>query len=86
GRDGTMKRRNGYGSSAGRAHLTTGSLDGVRAWAGFVTDAGGRSWAQAALAGGPKAGAAWGPVEALLEWVASQSPTPQAAPGTPLSN
>lgn len=86
GRDGTLKRRFGNGSSAGRAHLKTGSIEGVRAWAGYVTDAGGRRWALVALAGGPKAGAAWGPVEALLEWVASQSPTPQAAPSTPLSN
>ena len=86
GRDGTLKRRFGNGSSAGRAHLKTGSIEGVRAWAGYVTDAGGRRWALVALASGPKAGAAWSPVEALLEWVATQSPTPQAAPSTSLSN
>lgn len=69
GRDGTLKRRFGNGSSAGRAHLKTGSIDGVRAWAGYVTDGEGRRWALAVLANGPRAGAAWGPVEALLEWI-----------------
>ncbi|HET7774974.1 MAG TPA: D-alanyl-D-alanine carboxypeptidase/D-alanyl-D-alanine-endopeptidase, partial [Azospira sp.] len=73
GRDGTLKRRFGNGNAAGRAHLKTGSIEGVRAWGGYVTDAGGRRWAVVALAAGPKAGAAWGPVEALLEWVANQA-------------
>jgi len=71
GRDGTLKRRFGNGSASGRAHLKTGSIEGVRAWAGYVTDVEGRHWAVVAMANGPKAGQAWNAVDALLEWVAA---------------
>ncbi|MDE2584185.1 MAG: D-alanyl-D-alanine carboxypeptidase/D-alanyl-D-alanine-endopeptidase [Betaproteobacteria bacterium] len=72
GSDGTLKRRFGNSPAMGRAHLKTGSLEGARAWAGYVTDQGGRRWAVVMLANGPKAGAAWSAMDALLAWVMNQ--------------
>lgn len=73
GRDGTLKRRFGSGTAAGRAHLKTGSIEGVRAWAGYVNDLQGRRWALVVMASGPQAAAAWGVVDNLLEWIATQA-------------
>jgi D-alanyl-D-alanine carboxypeptidase/D-alanyl-D-alanine-endopeptidase (penicillin-binding protein 4) len=47
--DGTVARRFTNGTVAGQALLKTGTLDGVRAIAGYVIDAGGRRWVVVAL-------------------------------------
>lgn len=80
GRDGTLKKRLGNGNGAGRAHLKTGSLEGVRAWAGYLTAPSGRRFALVVLANGPKAGGAWGAVEALLDWVVAGEREMESAP------
>jgi D-alanyl-D-alanine carboxypeptidase/D-alanyl-D-alanine-endopeptidase (penicillin-binding protein 4) len=70
--DGTMKKRGQGSAAAGRAHLKTGLLDGVRAIAGYVLDAHGRRWLVVMLVNHAQAGSA--PVreamDALVEWVA----------------
>jgi D-alanyl-D-alanine carboxypeptidase/D-alanyl-D-alanine-endopeptidase (penicillin-binding protein 4) len=53
----------------GQAHLKTGSLEGVRAVAGYLLDKDGRRWIVVALVNHPKAGAARPALEALLHWV-----------------
>ncbi len=47
--DGTVERRFQNGTVAGQALLKTGTLEGVRALAGYVIDAEGRRWMLAAL-------------------------------------
>ena len=67
--DGTMKKRlNGDGVS-GRGHIKTGSLEGVRAIAGYVLDHKGRTVVVVCLVNHPRAGDAEPLQEALLQWV-----------------
>lgn len=72
--DGTMKRRGLGGSAAGRAHLKTGLLDGVRALAGYVLDANGRRWLLVMVINHPQAGAGRAAMDALVDWVAAGAP------------
>ena len=44
GVDGTLKKRLNGSAVAGRAHLKTGYLAGVRALAGYVLDSNGHRW------------------------------------------
>jgi D-alanyl-D-alanine carboxypeptidase/D-alanyl-D-alanine-endopeptidase (penicillin-binding protein 4) len=67
--DGTLQRRFQNGSVAGQALLKTGSLDGVRAIAGYVIDAAGRRFAVAAIVNHPNAARAGGALEFLVQWV-----------------
>ena len=67
--DGTMKKRlNGNGVS-GRAHLKTGSLEGVKAIAGYVLDHKGRMVVVVCLVNHPRAGDTEPLQDALLQWV-----------------
>lgn len=67
--DGTMERRMQESALAGRAHLKSGSLDGVRAVAGYLLDAKGRRWVVVFIANHLQAGGSKAAQDALLEWL-----------------
>lgn len=69
GIDGTLRSRAKAAEYLGRAHIKTGSLDDVRAMAGYLLDRNGRMVAVAAMINHPRAQAARPAEEALLEWV-----------------
>ena len=66
--DGTVERRFQNGNVAGQALLKTGSLEGVRALAGYVIDAAGRRWVVAALVNHPNAARAVPVLDRLVAW------------------
>ncbi len=66
--DGTVQRRFQNGSVAGNALLKTGSLEGVRAIAGYVIDPGGRRWIVVAIVNHPNANRAQSALDALVQW------------------
>ena len=71
GIDGTLRRsRAGLGQSAGRAHLKTGSLQGVLALAGYVHGDDGQRQVLVALVNHPNAAAARPALDALVQWAA----------------
>jgi D-alanyl-D-alanine carboxypeptidase/D-alanyl-D-alanine-endopeptidase (penicillin-binding protein 4) len=67
--DGTMKRRLNGAGAAGRAHIKTGSLDDVRAIAGYVLDARGRRVVVVFIVNHRNASRAHPVEDALLEWI-----------------
>ncbi len=67
--DGTVQRRFQNGSVAGQALLKTGSLEGVRALAGYVIDADGRRFAVAAIVNHPNAARGASALDHLVQWV-----------------
>ncbi len=67
--DGTVGHRLKDSPAQGRAHLKTGSLDGVRSIAGYVLDQKGRRWVVVFMVNHPRAGATRNAQDALLEWV-----------------
>ena len=67
--DGTMKKRLTGADVAGQAHIKTGSLSGVRAIAGYVLDAKGRTMIVVCLINHPRAQASSAVLDALLKWV-----------------
>jgi D-alanyl-D-alanine carboxypeptidase/D-alanyl-D-alanine-endopeptidase (penicillin-binding protein 4) len=67
--DGTVQRRFRNGSVAGQALLKTGSLEGVRALAGYVIDADGRRWMVVVLVNHPNATRAQDAIDNLVQWV-----------------
>lgn len=71
--DGTLERRLLHGRSAGNALLKTGSLEGVRALAGYVIDRDGERWMLAAIVNHPNAQRAVPALDALVEWIGQQS-------------
>ena len=74
GIDGTLRRsRLAGGQSAGRAHLKTGSLQGVQALAGYVHGNNGQRYVLVALVNHPNAAAARPALDALVEWAAQGS-------------
>ncbi len=72
GIDGTMKKRLNGSEATGRAHIKTGTLDGVKAAAGYALDAQGRRHAVTFLINHPRAQAGGAAIDALLVWVAQQ--------------
>lgn len=72
--DGTMKRRLANSPAAGRAHIKTGYLEGVRTNAGYVLDSRGHRLAIVFLINDPGARDAQPAMEALLEWVQTGRP------------
>lgn len=72
GVDGTLKKRLGNGAAAGRAHLKTGYLEGVRAIAGYLLDASGKRWVVVCLINDPRARNGKPAIDALLRWVAER--------------
>jgi D-alanyl-D-alanine carboxypeptidase/D-alanyl-D-alanine-endopeptidase (penicillin-binding protein 4) len=67
--DGTVQRRFQNGSVAGQALLKTGSLDGVRALAGYVIDSEGRRFVVTAIINHKNAAGAAGALDNLVQWV-----------------
>jgi D-alanyl-D-alanine carboxypeptidase/D-alanyl-D-alanine-endopeptidase (penicillin-binding protein 4) len=69
GVDGTMRRRLTHAPVGGNAHIKTGTLDDVRAIAGYVSAANGDTYVVVSLINAPNAHAAGAAHDALLEWV-----------------
>ncbi|HEX6137174.1 MAG TPA: D-alanyl-D-alanine carboxypeptidase/D-alanyl-D-alanine-endopeptidase [Casimicrobiaceae bacterium] len=67
--DGTVERRFHDDGVAGQALLKTGSLEGVRALAGYVIDATGRRFTVVAIVNDPRAARAAPALDFLVEWV-----------------
>ncbi len=67
--DGTMKKRLNGNGVAGQAHIKTGSLEGVKAVAGYVLDRNGRRQAVVFLINHTNAQAGQAAQDALLQWV-----------------
>lgn len=72
GVDGTMKKRLKQGSAAGRAHIKTGTLDGVKTAAGYALDGQGRSYTYVFFVNHPRAATAQGAMDALLTWISQR--------------
>ena len=70
--DGTLRRRLRDTPAAGRAHLKTGSVEGVRAIAGYLNDAGERRWAVVFLINHANAARGGAAQDALLGWLAAR--------------
>jgi D-alanyl-D-alanine carboxypeptidase/D-alanyl-D-alanine-endopeptidase (penicillin-binding protein 4) len=67
--DGTVQRRFQNGTVAGQALLKTGTLEGVRALAGYVIDNEGRRFAVVVIVNHASAIRAQGPIDYLVQWV-----------------
>ncbi len=67
--DGTMRKRLSGNGLAGRAHIKTGTLEGVKTIAGYVLDRSGRRQIVVFLVNHPNAGAAQAAQDALIAWV-----------------
>jgi len=72
GIDGTMKKRLNGSDATGRAHIKTGTLDGVKTAAGYALDTRGRRYAVTFFINHPKAQAGSAAIDALLVWVAQR--------------
>ena len=70
--DGTMKKRLAGADIAGQAHIKTGTLSGVRAIAGYVLDAKGRTMVVVFIINHLRAPAAASTQDALLKWIYSR--------------
>jgi D-alanyl-D-alanine carboxypeptidase/D-alanyl-D-alanine-endopeptidase (penicillin-binding protein 4) len=70
--DGTLRKRLTESAVAGRGHLKTGSLDGVRAIAGYLLDGQGRLIVVVLIVNDPKSDSAQAAQDALLQWVYSR--------------
>jgi D-alanyl-D-alanine carboxypeptidase/D-alanyl-D-alanine-endopeptidase (penicillin-binding protein 4) len=70
--DGTIQQRMKDSQSNGRAHLKTGSINGVSAIAGYVLDANSHRHVLVMLVNHAKAGASKNAQDALIEWVHQQ--------------
>jgi D-alanyl-D-alanine carboxypeptidase/D-alanyl-D-alanine-endopeptidase (penicillin-binding protein 4) len=69
GVDGTVKKRFKNSGLAGYAHLKTGSLQGVRAIAGYVKARSGKQWIVVFIINHPNAASAQPAQNALIEWL-----------------
>jgi serine-type D-Ala-D-Ala carboxypeptidase/endopeptidase (penicillin-binding protein 4) len=67
--DGTVQRRFQNGTVAGQALLKTGTLDGVKALAGYVIDAQNRRWIVVAIINHPNAQRGQAALDGLVQWV-----------------
>lgn len=67
--DGTMRKRFNGNGAAGQMHIKTGTLDGVKAIAGYVLDRNGRNQAVVFIINHPNAQAGQAAQDALLQWV-----------------
>jgi D-alanyl-D-alanine carboxypeptidase/D-alanyl-D-alanine-endopeptidase (penicillin-binding protein 4) len=73
GVDGTLRKRLRDSSAHGRAHLKTGSLEGVRSVAGYVLDTRGKRWVLVLIINDPRSGAAGQAIDTLVEWVVERA-------------
>ncbi len=69
GLDGTARRRLDGSPASGQAHIKTGTIDGVRAMAGYVLAHDGRRYAVVMMVNHPSAAASKAAQDSLLEWV-----------------
>lgn len=69
GLDGTMRKRLVMDTIAGHAHIKTGSLDNVRAVAGYVLASSGRRYAVVCIINDMHAASGQAAQDALLQWV-----------------
>ncbi len=67
--DGTMRKRLTGAAVAGQAHIKTGTLNGVRAIAGYVRDAKGRMMVVVCIVNDARAQGAQAAQDALLKWI-----------------
>ena len=67
--DGTVQKRFQNGTVAGQALLKTGTLEGVKALAGYVIDAESRRWIVVAIINHPGAARGQAALDALVQWV-----------------
>jgi serine-type D-Ala-D-Ala carboxypeptidase/endopeptidase (penicillin-binding protein 4) len=67
--DGTVQKRFQNGTVAGQALLKTGTLEGVKALAGYVIDAESRRWIVVAIINHPNAARGQAALDALVQWV-----------------
>jgi len=67
--DGTVKHRLQDSAVNGRAHLKTGSINGVSSIAGYVLSASGHRYVMVMMVNHPNAGASRDAQDALVEWV-----------------
>jgi len=72
GIDGTMKKRLKESAASGRAHIKTGTLDGVKTAAGYALDSQGRRYAVTFFINHPRAQAGGPAIDALLLWVSQR--------------
>lgn len=70
--DGTMQRRMKYSVVQGRAHLKTGTINGVYTLAGYILSQRGQRYVVVFMANDVKAAYSKSAQDALLEWVYSQ--------------
>jgi D-alanyl-D-alanine carboxypeptidase/D-alanyl-D-alanine-endopeptidase (penicillin-binding protein 4) len=69
GVDGTLKKRFHESATSSHAHLKTGSLEGVKAIAGYVQSRKGKQWIMVFFINHPNASAGQRAQDALIEWV-----------------
>ena len=69
GMDGTVKKRFKNCALSGHAHLKTGTLDGVKAIAGYVHTQSGRQWIVVFIINHPNAALGQVAQDALIEWL-----------------
>ncbi len=69
GMDGTAKRRMQDSAATGQAHLKTGTLDGVKALAGYVRSKSGKQWVIAFIINDANASAGQAAQDALIAWL-----------------
>jgi len=74
GLDGTARRRLRNSPASGQAHIKTGTLNGVRAIAGYVLDRNSRRHVVVIMVNHPEAAASAAAQDALVEWVWSAQP------------
>lgn len=72
GIDGTMKKRLTNAPTTGRAHIKTGTLDGVKTAAGYALDNQGRRHAITFFINHPRAAQGSPAIDALLTWIAQR--------------
>lgn len=77
GEDGTARGRLNDSPARGYAHIKTGSINGVKSFAGYVLDRNGRRHAVVMLVNHAEAGATQAAQDALLEWVWATGGTPE---------
>jgi D-alanyl-D-alanine carboxypeptidase/D-alanyl-D-alanine-endopeptidase (penicillin-binding protein 4) len=69
GVDGSVKRRLKESPAAGHVHLKTGTLEGVKTFAGYVHSSSGREWIVVFFINHPYAKGGQAAQDALIEWV-----------------
>jgi D-alanyl-D-alanine carboxypeptidase/D-alanyl-D-alanine-endopeptidase (penicillin-binding protein 4) len=79
--DGTVERRFRNGDVAGQALLKTGSLEGVRALAGYVIDAAGQRFIVVAIVNDPHAARAQPALDSVVQWTYDNAAAAMAARG-----